>query len=331
MDRAFQNFFEGRAAYPKRKAKGNQDSFRFPQGFQIDSKNGRIKLPKIGWVRYRTSQEVEGKPCQVMVSQSAGRWYISIQVEQEIQDPVHPSKYAVGIDAGVAIFAALSDGTKIEPLNSFRKHEKRLAWQQRKLSRKKKGSNNWKKAKSAVQKTHSRIANTRRDFLAKQSSMIAGKYCAIALEDLAIRNMSASAKGTLEEPGKNVKQKAGLNKSILDQGWGTFRLMLEYKASWKGGTVKRVPPHHTSQTCPCCGHVSAENRKTQEKFSCVSCSFSANADFVAANNILKRAGYARFACAPDQTGASETHGSNPHSGMMAGTIPARVKPGISGL
>lgn len=331
LERSFKNFFEGRAEYPTRKCRGNRDSFRFPQGFQLDPFNKRIKFPKLGWMRYRKSQEITGKLCQMTISQSCGRWYVSIQVEQEISDPVHPSTEAVGVDVGIVSFATLSNGTKIEPLNSFRQHEKKLAWYQRKLSRKKKGSNNWKKEKRKVHRLHSRIANVRRDFLAKESTKVANQYAFIAVEDLVVKNMSASAKGTIEQPGKMVKQKAGLNKSILDQGWGTFRLMLEYKSVWKGGTVTRVPAHHTSQTCPKCGHVSSENRKTQERFSCVRCEYTANADLVAARNIHQRAGYARFACASDQTDASETHGSNLHGEMMAGTNTAGVMPGIIGL
>lgn len=107
--------------------------------------------------------------------------------------------------------------------------------------------------------------------------------------------MSASAKGTLEKPGSKIKQKSGLNKSILDQGWGEFRRQLEYKQHWSGGRVIRVLPHYTSQCCPKCDHVSKDNRKAQAVFACVSCNFAAHADLVAAINI-KRAGLAQLAC-----------------------------------
>ncbi len=117
----------------------------------------------------------------------------------------------------------------------------------------------------------------------------------VALEDLKISNMSKSAKGTANAPGCNVRAKSGLNKSILDQGWGEFRRQLEYKTAWHGGYLVAVDPKNTSRTCPCCGHASKENRKTQALFACVSCGYGNNADHVGALNILA-AGHAVIAC-----------------------------------
>ena len=117
----------------------------------------------------------------------------------------------------------------------------------------------------------------------------------IVIEDLKIRNMSKSAKGTSEKHGKRVKAKSGLNKSILDQGWYEFRRQLEYKQAWRGGYVIAIPPQYTSQRCSCCGHVSRDNRTTQAKFECVECGHSENADINAARNILA-AGHAVLAC-----------------------------------
>jgi putative transposase len=111
-----------------------------------------------------------------------------------------------------------------------------------------------------------------------------------------VRNLSKSASGTTETPGKNVKAKSGLNKAILDQGWYEFRRQLDYKLEWNGGQLIAVPPQNTSRTCPCCGHMSADNRKTQAQFLCVECGFEENADVVGAINVL-RAGHARLACA----------------------------------
>lgn len=112
--------------------------------------------------------------------------------------------------------------------------------------------------------------------------------------------MSASAKGTIEEPGTNVAAKSGLNRRILDQGWGEFRRQLGYKLMWNGGTLLLIDPRNTSRTCNACGHVSAENRKTQAVFACVECGHAANADTNAAKNILGRAGLARIACGDSQ-------------------------------
>ena len=117
----------------------------------------------------------------------------------------------------------------------------------------------------------------------------------VCIEDLQVRNMSRSAAGTTEHPGKHVRAKSGLNKSILDQGWFEFRRQLDYKLAWKGGWLVAVPPQNTSRSCPCCGHVSADNRQTQARFTCMNCGFEENADVVGAMNI-SRAGHARFAC-----------------------------------
>lgn len=201
----------------------------------------------------------------------------------------------MGIDMGIARFATMSDGSCIEPLNSFRKHEQRLACAQRAMSRKQKFSSNWKKAKAKVQKIHGRIGNARRDYLHKATTTISQNHAMVCIEDLKVRNMSRSAAGTADAPGKTVRAKSGLNKSILDQGWFEFRRQLEYKLAWKGGWLVAVEPQYTSQTCPCCGNVSKDNRKTQAKFECVECGFEENADVVGAINILAR-GHRVAAC-----------------------------------
>ncbi len=128
------------------------------------------------------------------------------------------------------------------------------------------------------------------------------------IEALAVLNMSKSAAGSVEKPGKNVRAKSGLNKSILDQGWFEFRRQLDYKLAWNGGWLVAVPPQYTSRTCPCCGHVSADNRKTQAQFACVECGYEENADVVGAINVL-RAGHARFACVPKGTPFGQVSGA----------------------
>jgi putative transposase len=152
---------------------------------------------------------------------------------------------------------------------------------------------------------HARIANVRTDFLHKASNTISKNHAMIAVEDLQVRNMSRSAKGCAEAPGRNVRAKSGLNKAILDQGWGEFRRQLEYKSAWRGGYFVAVPPRNTSRMCPHCGHISAENRKTQALFACIKCGHTANADHVGAINILA-AGHAVLACGePAQSGRSK--------------------------
>jgi putative transposase len=297
LDRAYTNFFAGRAAFPRFKKKGCNESFRYPDPlqFRVEQDNSRIFLPKLGWVLYRNSREAQGTPRNVTVSLSAGQWFISIQTEQEIDVPVHPATSEAGIDVGVANFATLSDGQTIPPVNALEKHRARLARYQRRMARKVKFSNNWKKAKAKVWKVQRKIADTRRDFLHKVSTAISQKHAVVYVEDLQVKNMSASAAGTIEQPGRNVKQKSGLNRAILDQGWGEFRRQLAYKLEWCGGMLIAVPPQYTSQTCPNCGHACAENRKTQAVFQCVRCCYGNHADMVGAINIL-RAGQARRAC-----------------------------------
>jgi putative transposase len=297
LERAYTNFFAKRADFPRFKKKGMGDSFRYPDAkqFKIDAGNSRVFLPKLGWIRYRNSRELLGTPKNITVSSNGGKWFVSMQTEREVAEPVHPSASIIGIDVGITRFATLSDGCFIEPLNTFRKHEQRLARYQRAMSRKTKFSNNWKKAKAKVQKLHTRIANVRRDFLHKTSTTISQNHAIVCIEDLQVRNMSKSAAGSSEAPGRNVKSKSGLNKSILDQGWFEFRRQLEYKQAWQGGEVLAVPPRNTSRTCPCCGHMSAENRQTQAKFACVDCGYEANADLVGAINVLA-AGHAVLAC-----------------------------------
>ncbi len=294
IDRAFVNFFEKRADYPRFKKRGYVDSFRFPQGFKLDQANSRIFLPKLGYIRYRNSREVLGAVKNVTVSNRNGIWFVSIQTEREVEHPVAQGD-AVGIDMGVVRFATLSDGTVVPPLNIYKRYAADLRKAQQAVSRKKKFSNNWKKAKAKVQRIHVRIANARRDYLHKISTTISQNHAMVVVEDLQVSNMSRSAAGSVEQPGRRVKQKSGLNKAILDQGWAEFRRQLEYKMIWVGGLFLAVPPQNTSRTCPCCGHVSGDNRKSQADFACVECGFQENADLVGSINVL-RAGHARLAC-----------------------------------
>ena len=296
LERAYSNFFAKRADFPRFKKKGRHDSFRYPDPKQIklDQANSRIFLPKLGWLRYRNSRDVLGAVRNVTVSQSCGKWFVSIQTEREVEQTV-PNGGAVGIDMGIARFATLSDGAFYAPLNSFKRHEDRLRRAQQAMSRKVKFSSNWKKAKARVQKIHSHIGNTRRDYLHKCSAAISQNHAIVCIEDLQVRNMSKSAAGTTDAPGRNVRAKSGLNKAILDQGWFEFRRQLDYKLAWNGGYLIAVPPRNTSRTCPCCGHVSAENRQTQAEFACVECGYENNADLVGAINVLA-AGHAVLAC-----------------------------------
>ena len=299
LEKAFKNFFSKRSKFPRFKKKDRGGSFRYPDPLHIklDQGNSRIFLPKLGWIRYRNSREVLGGLRNVTLSSNNEKWFVSIQTDQEVEERKAEATTAIGIDVGIAHFATMSDGTHIAPLNSFKKHQKRLAWYQRQMSRKKKFSKNRKKARVKVQKIHTKIANARKDFLHKTTTTISKNHAIVCIEDLQVRNMSKSASGTSAEPGKRGRQKAGLNRCILDQGWGMFREQLEYKMKWTGGILIAVPAYNSSRTCPepDCGHISADNRKTQAKFKCVNCGYENNADVVGAIITLER-GHRLLAC-----------------------------------
>ena len=273
--------------FPKFKKKGEGDSFRYPQGFKVDNDNGRVFLPKIGWVRYNKSQNVIGEAKNVTVSKKGQYWFGSIQVEIDREIPKHSSNSIVGGDLGIARFLTLSNQEYYQPISIFKKLKAKLAKLQKKLAKKEKFSNKWRRLKSKITKLHIRLANTRNDYLHKISSELSKNHAVVILEDLKITNMSSSAKGTVENPGKNVKQKSGLNRAILDQGWGEFIRQLEYKLTWNGGQLIQVNPKNTSRKCPKCNYISAENRKTQATFCCQQkeCNYTANADYVGSLNI----------------------------------------------
>ena len=287
LDSAFRNFFSKHADFPKFKRKCSKESFRFPQGCKLEQQNNRIYLPKIGWVRYRNNREVIGEIKNVTVSHKCGKWYVSIQTEIEMEPPI-PKGGEIGIDMGIVRFATLSNGEYFEPLNAFKTYKGKLTKLQKRLKNKTKGSKNWQKLKAKIAKLHHKIANCRKDYLHKISNKISKNHAIVYVEDLQVANMSKSAKGTAEQPGKNVKQKSGLNRAILDQSWYEFRRQLEYKLAWNGGFLVAVPPQNTSRTCPSCGYTAKENRQTQANFECVECGYTENADVVGALNVLNR-------------------------------------------
>jgi len=273
--------------FPRFKKKGQRDSFRYPQGFKIDNENGRVFLPKIGWVRYNKSQEIIGEAKNITISKRGKYWFVSIQVEIDREIPKHLSSSIVGGDLGIVRFLTLSNEEYFEPISIFKRLKAKLAKLQKRLAKKEKFSNRWRRLKSKITKLHIRIADTRNDYLHKISSQLSKSHAIVVIEALKIANMSKSAKGTVENPGKNVQQKSGLNRAILDQGWGEFIRQLEYKLTWNGGQLIQVNPRNTSRKCPKCNYISAENRKTQATFCCQQkgCNYTANADYVGSLNI----------------------------------------------
>ena len=272
----------------KHKSDG-RDSIRLVQFDKYCRIEGyRVKLPNgVGFVKFRKSQNIIGTIKNVTISKKLGRWYLSFGTERELEkNPIHPSESAIGIDLGITKLITTSDGKYIKPKNSFKANQVKLAKLQRQLNKKVLFSQNWKKQNRKIQKLHHHIANIRHDYLHKITTSISKSHAMIACEDLKIGNMSKSASGSMENKGRNVKAKSGLNKSILDQGWGMMINMLEYKQQWQGGLLIKVNPRYTSQTCFECKHIAKENRQTQAKFECVKCMYITNADVIAARNIL---------------------------------------------
>ena len=272
----------------KRKSDGC-DSIRLVQFDKYCRVEGnRVKLPNgIGLVKFRKSQDIIGTIKNVTISKKSGHWYVSFGTERELdENPRHPATSAIGLDMGISKLLTTSNGQYIKPKNSFKTNQLKLAKLQRQLSRKVLFSQNWKKQNRKIQKLHSHIANIRHDYLHKITTRISKNHAMIACEDLKVANMSKSASGSVENKGRHVKAKSGLNKSILDQGWGMMVDMLEYKQHWQGGLLIKVNPRYTSQTCSECQHIAVDNRQTQSKFECVKCMYVANADFNAARNIL---------------------------------------------
>jgi putative transposase len=315
LDGAFQRFFRKEGGYPRFKRRGDPIGLRETdvKCFAVDAANGRLRFPKVGWLRYRASRPIEGRPITVTLRAEAEGWYVSIACAFEPKALERGTK-ACGIDRGVANFAAFNTGQRIAPRDAHKRAVQRLRRYQRAVARKieaakvaagvpknkpfPKGfrlqpSNRLRKAQARVAKIHQGIARQRADFLHKLSTQIACEHTLVCLEDLMVRAMSASAAGTQEAPGKRVRQKAGLNRSILDQGWSMFKDQLAYKLEWRDGVLVLVHPAYTSQRCHACGHTHADNRKG-EVFRCRSCGHTDHADVNAAKNILA-AGHAVLA------------------------------------
>jgi putative transposase len=287
--RAMAGFFARTHGRPSWRKAGRDEGFRVTgrRGRQWDvrrlSRNwGQVRVPKAGWVRFRWSRDVPAGARSFRVTRDrAGRWHVAFAV---IPDPVRGpgTGEAVGIDRGVKVSAALSTGEMLTVPGLSARERARLRRLQRRLARARRGSNRRGKARTAVARLKARETDRRKDWCEKTSTDIARRFDVIRVEDLNIRNMTRSAKGTAEQPGRNVRAKAGLNRGISRSGWGLLVRRLEDKAP---GRVEKVPPAYTSQRCSACGHVDGRSRESQARFRCTACGYAGNADVNAARNI----------------------------------------------
>ena len=286
LDRGIKGWLLKKTGFPRFKKKGIHDSFRLPVAPKLDSVNRIIKLPKLGCMKYRKSREVTGTIKSATISRDGNHWYISILTEQQEKLVQHPSASTIGIDVGITHFLTLSDGEHIHLPKLDHLIAKVTSLHQR-FSHKQKGSSNRKKAQYRLSAAYRKIRNVRHDFLHKVSTTIAKNHSCVVMEDLKVTNMMKSARGTKDKPGRCVKAKSGLNRSIAKQAWSTFRNLLSYKLHELGGELRLVDPRHTSQTCPACLRADKRNRKSQSIFKCVNCGYASNADVNAATNILR--------------------------------------------
>ena len=276
------------AGRPSWRKAGRNEGFRIVgRGRQWDvcrvsRKVGEIWVPKAGWVRFRWSRAVppDAKSYRVTMDR-AGRWHIAFAV---IPAPVPApgNGQTVGIDRGVAVCAALSTGEMLNAPGLTARERARLRRLHRKLARATRGSNRRGRARAAIARLKARETDRRKDWAEKASTDIARRFDLIRVEDLQITNMTRSAKGTRENPGRNVRAKAGLNRGILASGWGLLVRRLEDKAP---GRVEKINPAFTSQRCSACGRVDRGSRESQAVFRCTACGFAGNADVNAAINI----------------------------------------------
>jgi putative transposase len=243
---------------------------------------GEVRVPKAGWVRFRWSRAVpQGVRSYRVTLDRAGRWHVAFAAVPE-PIPAPDNGQTVGIDRGVAVSAALSTGELLRVPGLGHVERTRLRRLKRKLARARRGSNRRSQIKSAIARLKVRETDRRKDWAEKASTGIARRFDVIRVEDLRIGNMTRSAKGTAGNPGRNVRQKAGLNREILRSGWGLLVRRLDDKAP---GRVEKIKPAFTSQRCSACGHVDPESRESQARFACTACGFAGNADVNAAINI----------------------------------------------
>ena len=307
LDKAFTAFFRRvktgeKPGYPRFKGCGWFDTVEWPEdgdGCRWDCQPGsgqvRVRLQGVGQVKVRQHRQVRGIIKTVSVKREGSRWYVILSCDNVPADPL-PVTGAVtgavtGIDLGVASFLTTSEGAHVDNPRYLKASQGKLASAQRALARSKRGSGRRRKARARVAAAHRKVRRQRLDFAHKVALGLVRRHDMIAHEALHIRNMTRSAKGTPANPGTNVAAKSGLNKSILDAGWGVFLSVLHAKAESAGRLIVEVDARYTSQRCARCGHTAAGNRINQDVFRCLSCGHLAHADQNAASNIL-RAGLA---------------------------------------
>ena len=288
LDRAWQSFFAGTHWRPTWRKHGVHEGFRVvgPQARRVRQDNGKwssVLVPKVGWVRFRRSRPLPDWKSYRVTRDRAGRWHVAFAA---IPDPIPGpgTGEIVGVDRGVAVAVALSTGEMSSPTGLRPKEVERLRRLQRRLARAQRGSGRRAGVKTAIARLRARETGRRKDWVEKTSTDLTRRFDVIRVEDLRVAAMTRSARGTVDNPGRNVVQKAGLNRGILAAGWTQLVERLGHKAP---GRVEKINPAFTSQTCNRCMHVAAASRESQTRFHCVKCGHRDNADVNAARNIAR--------------------------------------------
>jgi putative transposase len=284
---AMANYFGGTHNRPSWRKAGRDEGFRVvavkPEHVRrLSRRTSEVWIPKAGWIRFRWSRGVPaGVKSYRVTMDRAGRWHVAFAaVPAPIASPGNGE--VVGIDRGAAVSAALSTGELLQAPGLTVRERGRMLRLERKLARARRGSERRKRVKLTIARLKARETDRRKDWAEKTSTDIVRRFDMIRIEDLKIGNMTRSARGTRGDPGRNVRQKAGLNREIMRSGWGLLALRLEDKAP---GRVEKIPAAYTSQTCSGCGHRHSESRESQSRFRCRACGLTVNADVNAARNI----------------------------------------------
>jgi putative transposase len=286
LDQAWTRFFAGTHRRPRWRKAGQHEGLRIvgPQALRVRQDNrarSRVLVPKIGWVSFKRSRGLTDWKSYRITGDRAGRWHIAFAV---VPDPIPApgTGGVVGVDRGVTVAVALSIGELSSPQGLRPKESERLLRLQRKLARASRGSGRRKKVKTLIGQVKAKEVDRRRDWVEKTTTDLARRFDVIRVENLNVKGMTRSARGTAAKPGRNVAAKAGLNRGILESGWGLLVTRLEQKAP---GRVEKVKAAYTSQTCNVCKHIASQSRQSQATFVCVACGHQGNADVNAARNI----------------------------------------------
>ena len=288
-------FLSGAAEAPPRfqKAREATPTMRFPQHVQLNQ--NAVFLPKLGWVRLRNTFNLgrgipAGQLRSATVKFEAGRWFVTLLMRLPISLPASTPVASVGLDYGVKHTLASSARTVLQAPVATKKEAQRILFLEHRLARCVPGSHRYAVALTKLNTFRSRITRRIHDWRHKTTTDLSKNHGLIAAEALRAKNMTASAQGTVEAPGTRVAQKAGLNRALLEPGFGILMQQLAYKQAWRGHAFIQVDPAYTSQTCPRtgCGHVHADNRPNRDTFRCVRCGYTDDADFAAADIILRR-------------------------------------------